>query len=311
MRLILADRLGIAIDELRVQMLSTEVLFGFQLQSTFKEGFAHLSAVARFVDVISLTCLVLTLATLIAAPAQHRVVEEGNASIRILRVTGRLAALALVFMAVALSGDAFIVTEYFLGRTVAILAGAGTGTAAIGLWFWLTSLLRPRYLPAEELPCFECPPLHDKIEQMLKEAWVALPGATGIFGFQLSVTLLPDFSLLPASVQHVHFAALGFVALAIIILMTPGPVHRIAFRGREDPRSHRHGSRLLSLGLAPLALGISADYYVAVGKMQSFDRTEALAAAGIFLVLMAAWFVVPRVLRARIGPLPHGAVGTQ
>jgi hypothetical protein len=299
MRLILAARLGIAIDELRVQMLSTEVLFGFQLQSTFREGFAHLSFAARFVDAVSLTCLVLTLAALIAAPAQHRLVEQGNATVRILKVTGFLAAMALVFMAIALSGDAFIVTEYFLGRTIAMIAGIGTGVVAAGMWFWLTCRLKPRYFPPETLPGFECPPLHDKIEQMLKEAWVALPGATGIFGFQLSVTLMPDFSLLPTAVQHVHFAALAFVALAMIILMTPGPVHRIAFQGREDPRSHRIGSRLLNLGLAPLALGISADFYVALGKMQSYGRIEALATLIIFGVLVAAWFLVPLGLRAR------------
>jgi hypothetical protein len=299
--MILAARLGIAIDELRVQMLSTEVLFGFQLESTFKEGFAHLSCAARLVDVVSLTCIVLTLAALIAAPAQHRVVEEGNSSIRILNTTGRLAAAALIFMAITLSGDAFIVTEYFLGRAMALAACVGTGIVAIGLWFWLTSRLKPKFFPPEELPRFECPPLHDKIEQMLKEAWVALPGATGIFGFQLSVTSSADFSLLPIVVQRIHFASLAFVGLAIILLMTPGPVHRIAFRGREDPRSHRAGSRLLNLGLAPLALGISADYYVAVGRMQSYARGETLAAVAIFLVLAGAWFLVPWSLRARLG----------
>jgi Family of unknown function (DUF6328) len=297
--LILTSRLAIAIDELRVQMLSTEVLFGFQLQSTFKEGFSHLSTLARVVDVTSLTCLVLTLAALIGAPAQHRLVENGNASIRILRVTGRLAAVALIFMAIAVSGDAFIVGEYFLGRTVAVVAAALTASAAIGLWFGLTSWLKPKIFPSESLPLFECPPMHDKIEQMLKEAWVALPGATGIFGFQLSVTLMPDFSLLPGTVQHVHFAALSCVALAIILLMTPGPVHRIAFQGREDSRSHRQGSRLLSLGLAPLAMGIAGDFYVATGKILAYGPWEAAAAAVIFFVLVSAWFLVPWVLRVR------------
>ena len=38
-----------------MQMLSTEVLFGFQLQTTFREGFAHLSQMARALDVVALT----------------------------------------------------------------------------------------------------------------------------------------------------------------------------------------------------------------------------------------------------------------
>src|SRR3954464_7317604 len=76
----LSSRLELAITELRMQMLSTEVLFGFQLQSVFREGFAHLSQVARTLDVVALTSLVATLCALIAAPAQHRIVERGPRS---------------------------------------------------------------------------------------------------------------------------------------------------------------------------------------------------------------------------------------
>ena len=61
----LSSRLEFAITELRVQMLSTEVLFGFQLQSTFREEFSHLSGPARALDVVALTSLV-TLCALIA-----------------------------------------------------------------------------------------------------------------------------------------------------------------------------------------------------------------------------------------------------
>src|SRR4051812_15380946 len=74
----LSSRLEFAITELRVQMLSTEVLFGFQLQSTFREEFSHLSSPARALDVVALTSLVVTLCALIAGPAQHRIVERGN-----------------------------------------------------------------------------------------------------------------------------------------------------------------------------------------------------------------------------------------
>ncbi|MFZ8255327.1 DUF6328 family protein, partial [Staphylococcus aureus] len=86
----LAARLEFAITELRVQMLSTEVLFGFQLQGTFRPQFAQLSAAAHNVDVVALTSLIVTLAALIAAPAQHRIVERGNATRRLLRMVGWL-----------------------------------------------------------------------------------------------------------------------------------------------------------------------------------------------------------------------------
>ena len=193
----LAARLEFAITELRVQMLSTEVLFGFQLQGTFRPQFDQLSGVAQNLDVVALTSLVITLAALIAAPAQHRIVERGNATRRLLRTAGWLSGIALISWAVTLGCDAFIVSERFLDRPMAAGAGVCAFAVAMGMWFWLPKLCGRPDFKKEELPEFEEPPLREKIKQMLGEAWVALPGATGLFGFQLAVTLLEDFALLP------------------------------------------------------------------------------------------------------------------
>jgi hypothetical protein len=295
----LHSRLEFAITELRVQMLSTEVLFGFQLQGTFREEFSHLSDVARALDVVALTSLVVTLAALIAAPAQHRIVERGNATRRILETIGWLSGIALISWAVTFGCDAFIVSEYFLGRRIATAAAVGAFAAAMGMWFWLPKLCGQPRMSREELPDFEALPLREKINQMLREAWVALPGATGLFGFQLTVTFMADFSLLPTSVQRIHFLATAMVGAAIIVLITPGQLHRVAYAGRDDNRSHEAGTRLLSCALAPLAIGVSADYYVAVGKIVGYSAAVGSAALLILLLLISVWYVVPLVIRAR------------
>jgi hypothetical protein len=296
----LSARLEFAITELRVQMLSTEVLFGFQLQSTFREEFSHLSDVARALDVLALTSLVVTLGALIAAPAQHRIVERGNATRRILEMIGWLSGIALVSWALTFGFDAFIVSEYFLGRTIAMAAGIGAFTVAMGMWFWLPKLLGQPPVTKEELPEHEQPSLREKINQMLREAWVALPGATGLFGFQLIVTSLSDFSLLPIAVQRIHFMATAMVACSIIILITPGQVHRLAYQGRDDSRAHEWGTRLLSSALAPLAIGVSADYYVAVGKIIGYNSPARVAAAVVLLLLLVVWYLIPWAIRARL-----------
>jgi hypothetical protein len=296
----LNSRLEFAITELRVQMLSTEVLFGFQLQSTFREEFSHLSSIARALDVVALTSLVATLCALIAGPAQHRIVERGNATRRVLRVIGWLSGIALIFWAVTLACDAFMVSEYFLGRRVAVTAALCAFAAAMGMWFWLPKLCGRLPRTEAKLPDFERPALREKISQMLKEAWVALPGATGLFGFQLTVTSLSDFSLLPTTVQRTHFLAAAMVATAIIILITPGQLHRVAYQGRNDERAHEMGTRLLSYALAPLAIGISADYYVAVGKIVGYSPAVQAAAVSILLLLVSNWYIVPWIIRARL-----------
>jgi drug/metabolite transporter (DMT)-like permease len=293
----LAARLEFAITELRVQMLSTEVLFGFQLQGTFREQFALLSDAARSLDVVALTSLVVTLAALIAGPAQHRIVERGNATRRLLNTVGWLSGIALLSWAITFGCDAFIVSERFLGRPTAIGAGVCAFAAAMGMWFWLPKLCGRPEFGKEKLPEFEEPSLREKITQMLREAWVALPGATGLFGFQLAVTMLDDFSLLPTAVQRIHFIAAATVAASIIILVTPGQLHRVAYKSRDDQRAHDAGARLLSVALAPLAIGVSADYYVAVGKVIGYNAPAKAAAIAILILLLVVWYAIPWAIR--------------
>ena len=91
------------------------------------------------------------------------------------------------------------------------------------------------------------------------------------------------------------------MACAIIILITPGQVHRMAYKGRDDPRAHDWGTRLLSSALAPLAIGISADYYVAVGKIAGYNAPARIAAILVLLLLLTVWYVIPWTIRARAG----------
>jgi hypothetical protein len=57
-------------------------------------------------------------------------------------------------------------------------------------------------------------PLHAKIEQMLIEARVILPGEQALFGFQLAIVLTRSFETLPPSSRIVHAISLGLVTLA-------------------------------------------------------------------------------------------------
>jgi Family of unknown function (DUF6328) len=71
-------------------------------------------------------------------------------------------------------------------------------------------------------------PLQVKIEQLLTEARVVLPGAQALFGFQLAIVLTRAFEQLPKTSMVVHAASLFLVALAIVMLMALAPYHRIA-----------------------------------------------------------------------------------
>jgi hypothetical protein len=73
--------------------------------------------------------------------------------------------------------------------------------------------------------------LKTKVEQLLTEARVIIPGGQALFGFQFIAMLTTGFDKLPLNSQRVHTAALCFTALNVIILMAPAALHRLSFGG--------------------------------------------------------------------------------
>jgi hypothetical protein len=51
-------------------------------------------------------------------------------------------------------------------------------------------------------------PFADRVDQLLTEARVIIPGAQALFGLQLSITLIRTFADLPDAAKMVHVAAL-------------------------------------------------------------------------------------------------------
>ncbi|MBV8978009.1 MAG: hypothetical protein JO261_09430 [Alphaproteobacteria bacterium] len=296
----LQDTVKIALDELRMQMLGVQVLFGFQFHGVFQEEFDTLSRQAKLADAAALSLLVLTLGLLIAAPSQHRLVEHGEATRRILRVSARFANIALAPFAVAIGCDMFVVLERFLGSQTALGIAAAVAAAAFLLLYGLGEALRPFVSKSDlenAVPQQTKTDLHHKIEQLLTESRVILPGAQALLGFQLVVTMTGSFAKLAPVDRAIHFSALVAVAVAVMMLLTPAAVHRIAFDGRDTQRFHAIGSAIVTLALIPVALGIALDFYVAAFKMLGDKAVAAVGAgvAGAFLI--ALWFALPLALR--------------
>lgn len=141
--------------------------------------------------------------------------------------------------------------------------------------------------------------LETKIEQMLTEARVILPGAQALLGFQLVITFSDAFEKLPFASKIVHLVALGLLALTVIWLMAPAAFHRIVYAGEDTPELHALGTRFLLAASVTLALGISADLGVVVGKVINSDQAGAAAAVASLCLLTGLWHVYPLVLRAR------------
>ena len=136
-------------------------------------------------------------------------------------------------------------------------------------------------------------PLKTKIEQMLTEARVIIPGGQALLGFQFVCTFNRSFKELPLSIQYVHAGGLCAVALAVLLLMTPAALHRIAFHGEDDASFFKIGSELVVAASIPLAAGIAADVAVVLFKVTESMGIAAVAGATALGVLVGVWLGYP------------------
>jgi hypothetical protein len=297
----LQNKLKTALNETRLLILGGQILLGFQFHGVFQESFKELSPLARGLDGAALVLMVTTLGLLIAPSMQHRIVEEGRTTERIFRATGTMAGAALLPFAISLGIDHYAVFERLFGPAAGYIAGMVFLLIALLFWYGLEyALKRAKELPMSKSKTEEHTPLSTKIEEMLTEARVVLPGAQALLGFQLAVTFTRAFEELPSASKLVHAAALVLVALAVILLMAPAAFHRIAFGGDDSEDFHRIGSWFIVAATVPLAAGIAGDVYVALGKIAETPIVGIAAAFAVMIVLVWLWYAQPYLLRRKL-----------
>lgn len=179
----LRQKVKSAINETRILILGSQILLGFQFHSAFRDAFDQLPARDRGADMAALALMLLAVATLIAPSAFHRIAEGGEDSGRLLRFTSLMATLALLPFSFSFGLNLLIAIDRVYGG-VAAIAG-GIATLGVTLFFWYGfELIRRRQVGGKERAMAEKQslrreqtPLPVKIEQMLIEARVILPGA--------------------------------------------------------------------------------------------------------------------------------------
>src|SRR4051812_9352084 len=143
----------------------------------------------------------------------------------------------------------------------------------------------------------ETAPLHSRIEQMLTEARVILPGAQALLGFQLAIVITKSFGELPDVSKLMHALSLGCIALAIILLMAPAAYHRIVYAGEDSAEFHRTGSALVTAATLPLALGLGGDTYVVIGRITGSAMAGWIAGLGAVAIFVLLWHLLPLMRR--------------
>jgi hypothetical protein len=122
------------LNELRVALPGVQVLFAFLLIVPFSNGYSKMTHLQKDVYFATFLCAAVATALLIAPSAQHRLEWRQHDKEHLLVVSNRLAIAGTVFLALAMTGAVFVVTDVLFESASAGLIAAGN--AVVFAWFW-------------------------------------------------------------------------------------------------------------------------------------------------------------------------------
>src|SRR2546428_10331308 len=103
-----------------MSIMGVQILIGFQLQAVVQESFAALPPSSKLCIAAALILMVGTAGLLISPAAQHRLVEQGEASFRIVSLTSDCIELALFAFATGIALDVYVAMERITTPPIAL-----------------------------------------------------------------------------------------------------------------------------------------------------------------------------------------------
>jgi Kef-type K+ transport system membrane component KefB len=126
--------LGELLQELRVLLPGTTVLFGFFLAAIFSTGFKNTTSAERALFVFAFLTTAACAVLLTAPGVRHRMRFREFDKEALIASANRVAVAGAVLLSIALAAVSALVVEYLYGWTAG--AVAGFGVFALALWFW-------------------------------------------------------------------------------------------------------------------------------------------------------------------------------
>lgn len=290
-----------ALQETRFLLLGAQVLLAFQGRAALLPGFKDLSDGAKLFTLLGLFPALLLMMLLLAPLPYHRIVENGRVSERLHHFISQMARLGLLLFAFSLGCILFIAGDRVMGAGAALSVGLGATALGIGAWFGVETLAirhkatcEPRHeekeAHMEQGNDGEMPELSDRIDQVLSEGSMVVPGNTALLGFGLITMLLESFGDLPKPVQWVQFLGVLMIAFSTILLMTPAAYHRLVCEGEDSEDFYKLAGRLLTVALIPFALGINAGLFVVAYKVTNSYAVATVSTLVMLTLFYGFWF---------------------
>lgn len=132
--------------------------------------------------------------------------------------------------------------------------------------------------------------LVNKIEHIIDEIRIVIPGTETLLGFQLAAVFSNGFDALPSDLKYAHLISLFCVAICILLLLTPVAFHRIVEKGKDTNLLHSLGSYMIVAAMFFLALGLSCDIFVVCAIILGSNQLAFVLSSITLLAFIISWF---------------------
>jgi hypothetical protein len=125
------------LNEIRVALPGVQVLFAFLLTVPFASGWSSTTELQRDVYVFSVFTAALATAFMIAPSSYHRLLFRQRQKEHMLFTSNLLLIVGMAFLAMSMIGCLFLVVDYVLDTTKAVVAIGALALVFLALWYAL------------------------------------------------------------------------------------------------------------------------------------------------------------------------------
>src|SRR5215204_2631097 len=123
------------LQESRTAILGVQVLFVFLLRVPFSQRFPSVSMLEEYVYYATLLCTLLSAALLMAPTPHHRILWREHQREKRIEWGNRLIMAGLSFLALAILGSVFLISDLVVGGVAAGLTTLSIGLVILWVWY--------------------------------------------------------------------------------------------------------------------------------------------------------------------------------
>lgn len=132
-------------QELRVTQTGVQILTAFLLILPFQQRFEQITGHERVLYLALVSLAVITTVLMVTPVSLHRFLFQRGRKVEIVRVSNRITAVALVFLALTLIGTVAFVFDVVLGGFAGWLGAIASALVIVSLWAMLPLRVRRHY----------------------------------------------------------------------------------------------------------------------------------------------------------------------